>query len=321
VATHQGREELLTAIFNGIPRETEPDHQQVVMKLAVVGKRNSGKSTFINTLAQTDRMIVSEVPGTTRDSVDVHFEHQGQSVIAIDTAGVRRGKSLSDPVEFYSFARAQRSIRRADVVLHLMDASIPMSKVDKQLNGYVLEQHKPCIFVVNKWDLIKDKTTTGEFNDYLNAEFPDLSYAPRVFITASTGQNVHGLIDVASSLHKQACQRVGTGELNRLVDAAIATQSPPFRKGKRFKIFYTTQVAVCPPTLVFFCNDPKLVEPSWQRFLINFLRDHVAYAEVPIHVYFRPREKGARPAPVGTPEAAPPDDFVDEPTEDQVEET
>ena len=290
VVNNRGREDLLESVFNNIPTETEPDHGEVTMKFCVVGKRNSGKSTFINTLAQTERMIVSEVPGTTRDSVDVHFEHNDRTLIAIDTAGVRRSKSMSESVDFYGYTRAQRSIRRADVVFHMMDASLPMSKVDKQLNNYIIDQAKPCIFVINKWDLVKDQTSTEEFNDYLNAEFPDLTYAPRVFITANEGKNVHGLIDVAQSLFNQAKERVTTGELNRLMEAAIAKQNPPMRRNRRMKVFYTTQVAIQPPTLVCFCNDPKLVESSWQRFIINFLRDYVPFDEIPIKMHFRSRE-------------------------------
>jgi GTP-binding protein len=286
-----GKDELLETLFAQVPVEREPDFRDVEMKLAVVGKRNSGKSTFINTLSQTDRMIVSEVAGTTRDSVDVHFHHDGRTFLAIDTAGVRRSKSMADSVEFYSYARAQRSIRRADVVFHLMDASLPVSKVDKQLSAYIIEQAKPCVFVINKWDLVKDQTTTEEFNDYLNTEFSELTFAPRVFITAQTGKNMHGLIDVAISLFKQGASRVTTGELNRLVEGAINTQQPPFRRNRRLKIFYTTQVAVMPPTLVFFCNDPKLVDESWQRFLMSYIRDSVPYHEIPIKTFLRSREQ------------------------------
>lgn len=295
VTANRERDELLRAVFDRTPVETEGDDRSVALKLAVVGKRNAGKSTFINALAQSERMIVSEVPGTTRDSVDVRFEHNGRVMLAIDTAGVRKKKSLADSIEFYGFARAQRSIRRADVVFHLIDASVPLSSVDKQLSNYVLSQHKPCVFVVNKWDLVKTRTSTEAFNEYLNAEYPDLSFAPRVFITAKTGKNVHPLVDVAQSLYKQATARVTTGELNRIVAAATAAQPPPMRQNRRLKIFYAAQVAVRPPTIVLFCNEPKLVDQSWRRYLVNFLRDHTPYEEVPIQIHFRPRQKQPRP--------------------------
>src|SRR5262249_14407125 len=167
----------------------------VTLKLAIVGRRNTGKSTFINSLAQAERMIVSEVPGTTRDSVDVRFERDGKVFVAIDTAGVRRKGSVSSDIEFYSMARAERSIRRADVVLLFHDAKATISKVDKQLAGYVLEHHKPAIFVVNKWDLLAPMPT-GRYADYLQANFPNLSHVPIAFITAKSGKNVQAVLNL-----------------------------------------------------------------------------------------------------------------------------
>ena len=158
------------------------------MKLAIVGRRNTGKSTFINSLAQAERMIVSEVAGTTRDSVDVRFERDGKSFLAIDTAGVRRKKSLASDVEFYSLTRAQRSIRRADVVLLFFDPRLRVSKVDKQLTEYIHELHKPAIFVINKWDLMKDSMETGRYAEYMTAMFPMAEYTPMAFITARRGR-------------------------------------------------------------------------------------------------------------------------------------
>src|SRR5262249_7665588 len=149
-----------------------------VLKLAIVGRRNAGKSTFVNSLAQAERVIVSEVPGTTRDSVDVRFERDGKVYLAIDTAGVRKKKSLANDIEWYSMARAERSIRRADVVLHFHDPRYRVSKVDKQLVGYILENYKPAIFVVNKWDLLKSELTTGDFADYLQRVYPGLHFVP-----------------------------------------------------------------------------------------------------------------------------------------------
>src|SRR5438270_11282018 len=188
---NRGREELLDLLYERLPEQDETEENPgVAMKLAIVGRRNTGKSTFINSLAQSERMIVSEVPGTTRDSVDVRFERDGRTFIAIDTAGVRRKKSLGSDIEFYSLHRAERSVRRADVVLLFFDAKQTVSKVDKQLAEYVLEHHKPAIFVINKWDLMAPMPT-GKFAQYVRATFPSLDFVPVAFIPATSGKNVY----------------------------------------------------------------------------------------------------------------------------------
>jgi GTP-binding protein len=262
----------------------------VVMKLAIVGRRNTGKSTFINSLARAERMIVSEVPGTTRDSVDVHFERDGQRFIAIDTAGVRRKGSIQSSVEFYSLARAERSIRRADVVLLFLDPKQHVSKVDKQLASYILEQHKPAIFVVNKWDLMRPMAT-GEWGQYIRATFPSLEFVPIAFITAKNGKNVQTVLNLAQHLHKQAGARVSTGELNRVLNWALEQQSPPLRQNRRPKVFYATQVAVHPPTLVLFTNGPELFDNTYLRYLETTFRDHLPFHDVPMKLYLRNKRR------------------------------
>ena len=230
---NRGKDKLLGIIAKRLPEiGSDETPKEAVLKLAVVGRRNTGKSTFINCLAESERMIVSEVPGTTRDSVDVRFERDGQAFIAIDTAGVRKQRSLANDVEFYSLARAERSIRRADVVLLLFDAKLRVSRVDKQLAEYILEQHKPAIFVLNKWDLMRP-LPTGKMADYLRATFPSLDFVPLAFITAKSGKNVQTLLNLAQNLHKQASRRVSTGDLNRVLRArnggksAAAAPEPP----------------------------------------------------------------------------------------------
>jgi len=262
----------------------------VAMKLAIVGRRNTGKSTFINSLAQAERMIVSEVPGTTRDSVDVRFERDGQSFIAIDTAGVRRKRSIQSNVEFYSLARAERSIRRADVVLLFLDPKQRVSKVDKQLASYILEQHKPAMFVVNKWDLMRPMAT-GEWGQYIRATFPSLEFVAIAFITAKNGKNVQTVLNLAQHLHKQAAARVSTGELNRVLNWAMEQQSPPLRQNRRPKIFYVTQVAVHPPTLVLFTNGPELFDNTYVRYLETTFRDHLPFHDVPMKLYLRNKRR------------------------------
>jgi len=197
-------------------------------------------------------VIVSEVPGTTRDSIDVRFERDGKTFVAIDTAGVRKKKSISSDLEFYSLARAERSIRRADVVLMFLDPRLRISKVDKTLTEYILDQHKPAVFVVNKWDLMKESMPTERFATYVQATFPMLDFVPVAFITAKMGKNVFKLLNLAQNLHKQAGARVGTGDLNRVVRAALDAQPPPLRQNRRPKVYYATQVATNPPTIVLF---------------------------------------------------------------------
>lgn len=289
---NRGKDELLRAIARNLPAEG-PDEEvkKVAIKLAIVGRRNTGKSTFINQLAQSERVIVSEIPGTTRDSVDVRFERDGQTLIAIDTAGVRRKRSVKGDIEFYSMARAERSIRRADVVLLFFDAAKKVSMVDKKLVEYILEEHKPVIFVINKWDLLKDNLPTGTFVDYLKKVFPMLDYVPFAFITAKTGKNVQAVVNLAQSLFKQTAERVGTSAINKVLRQALADMAPPLRMNRRPKIYYGTQVATHPPTIVLFTNNPDLLSKTYQRYLLKTFRDHLPFNDVPIKLYLRARHQ------------------------------
>jgi GTP-binding protein len=296
VSAHQkrGKQELLDVILLSLPApESIAPTPEVTMKLAIVGRRNTGKSTFINSLAKSERMIVSEVPGTTRDSVDVRFERDGKVFIAIDTAGVRRRKSIGSNVEFYSLARAERSIRRADVVLLFLDAAARISKVDKRLAEYVLQQHKPAIFAVNKWDLLAPMPTS-KFGDYLRKVFPSLDYVPIAFLTAKEGKNVYTVLNLAQNLFKQASARVTTGDLNRVLRHALGRQAPPMRQNRRPKIQYATQVATLPPTIVLFTNGPGLFDETYERFLIKMFRDNLPFRDVPIKLYLRHKHRDER---------------------------
>jgi GTP-binding protein len=260
------------------------------MHLAIVGRRNVGKSTFINALAQQERVITSEVPGTTRDAVDVRFERDGQTFVAIDTAGVRKKSKLADDIEFYSMQRAELSIRRADVVLLMLDATDDVGHVDKRLGSYVAEQFKPCILVINKWDLAKDHATTADYGEYLLKTMPGLDYAPVAFSTATESKNVQSVIDLAMALFKQSRIRVTTGQLNAAIEHAMGENTPKAKRGTgNVKILYATQVGTCPPTLVFFVNDKQNVSPGFERFLLNRLRETLPFEEVPIRMLFRGR--------------------------------
>jgi GTP-binding protein len=291
----RGRNELFDAIHEKLPDlSAELPPAEVRLKLAIVGRRNTGKSTFINSLAKQERMIVSEVAGTTRDSVDVYFESDGLRFMAIDTAGVRRKKSLASDVEFYSLARAERSIRRADVVLLFLDAQAKISKVDKKLAEYILEEYKPAIFVVNKWDLLAP-LPTGEYATYLRKTFPSLEHLPIAFITAKEGRNVHALLNLAQTLHKQSSKRIGTGDLNRVLRETLEANPPPMRFNRRPKVNYATQVATNPPTIVLFTNGPELFDESYRRYLIKAFRDHFDFAEIAIKLYIRRKTRGDAP--------------------------
>lgn len=289
---NRGREDLLGLIADRLPEGTEAvDEPQ--MKVAIVGRRNVGKSTFVNTLAKAERMIVSEVAGTTRDSVDVHFEIDGQRLTAIDTPGLRKRKSVRTDLEFYSTHRAQRSIRRADLVLMFFDATETASKVDKQLVGYVIDNHKPCIFVINKWDQLRDVVPTERWVRYLRGQFPTLAYAPIAFITGQTGKNVKALLNHATMLFKQSRQRVSTGVLNRVVRTAVDAHPPPMHQNRRPKIYYATQVATEPPTVVLMCSDPKAIGRDYQRYLLGVFRDHLPFGEVPIKLFLERHHRKA----------------------------
>ncbi|MBS3734397.1 MAG: ribosome biogenesis GTPase Der [Phycisphaerae bacterium] len=284
-----GADDLLDAIRSHLGDAGErPD--EAVMKLAVVGKRNAGKSTLINALAGGPRVIVSETPGTTRDSVDVTVESDDQRITLIDTAGVRKKKKLAGDVEFYSYSRAMQSIRRADVVALMIDAAVPVSQVDKKLAAEIAKQERPVAFVVNKWDLAGQSATGEDYAEYLAKTFPSLSFAPVSLTQADAGVNVRETIHLTRQLYDQARTRVGTGRLNAALEDILAQRGPSHKRGTRPpKLYYAAQVATAPPTIVCFVNDVRSFDEGYRRFLLNQLREHLPFAEVPIRLLFRPR--------------------------------
>jgi GTP-binding protein len=288
---NRNRQLLLDMILERLPDTEATSVEEPVMKVAIVGRRNVGKSTFVNTLAHADRMIVSEVPGTTRDSVDVRFQLDGKEFVAIDTPGLRKTKSVRTNVDFYGTHRAKRSIRRADVVLVFFDASQRISKVDKQLCSYVAENYKPCVFVVNKWDLLHKQMPTERWVTYLRDNFQTMWHVPIAFVTASTGKNVKALMNHAQMLFKQSLARISTGQLNRLVGQAVQQHAPPLYQNQRPKIYYATQVGTQPPTIVLVCNEPRAFSPDYRRYLLGTMRDHLSFGEVPIKLYLKRRSR------------------------------
>lgn len=294
-----GREELRDLIADRVRDVATEVPGDPVMKIALVGKRNSGKSTFVNAIAGEPRVIVSEIPGTTRDSIDVRFEKDGRTLLAIDTAGVRKKNKIADDIEFYAYMRAVESIRRADVVLLLIDSTVPVGQVDKRLAGLLVEQHKPCVLVVNKWDLAKGRASTDDYGEYLTKLLPQLDFAPISFTSAETGRNIGSTIDLVASLYKQAQTRVGTGRLNAALENALSQNAPPTKRGKkRPKFYYATQIATKPPTIVVFVNSASCVTDGYRRFLMNRFRELLPFEEVPIRLIFRGRRASA-PTPAG----------------------
>lgn len=291
----RNKKQLLRLIDERLPWEQNQKPKESVMKVAVVGRPNTGKSTFINTLARAERMIVSERPGTTRDSVDVHFELDGLPFTAIDTAGVKRKAKIRDDLDFYSVHRAERSIRRADVVLLFLDPTQGITRLDKQLAGYISQEHKPCVFVVNKWDLMigggrdESQPNMARFAHVVQHAFRNMNYMPLAFITAKTGKNVKALLNLSQALFKQANRRVGTGALNRVLREAVAAHPPAMRENRAPRIYYATQVGTAPPTIVLFVNSTRLFDPTYQRYLLNVFREKLPFHDVPIKLYMRTR--------------------------------
>ena len=306
-------DQVIEAIGKNVDLSNAPTEvPEPELLVAIVGKRNAGKSTLVNAIAELyegrgDRVIVSEIPGTTRDSVDVRFEKEGKTLVVIDTAGVRKKRHMvTNDIEFYSFHRAQRSIRRADVVLMLIDATEPVSEPDKKLAAYIVEQHKPVVLVINKWDLAKSvlqeqaREQGGKFDDhgimeeyrkYLDEELKHLDYAPIAFTTARDGKNIQAVLDLAQHLYKQASTRVPTHKLNTTVRELLEQRRPSTPSGRKARVYYVTQTDVAPPTIVLFVNNPAYINETYQRFMINRFREMLPFPEVPIKLVVRQRER------------------------------
>lgn len=282
--------ELVEAILEQLPHGGfELARPNPALKLAVVGRRNAGKSTFVNVLAREERMIVSEVPGTTRDAVDVLLERDGEALVVIDTAGVRKKSSFEDAIDFFSDSRSYRAVRRADVVLMLFDASMPLSGLEKRLARYAVDHHKPLILGANKWDLCEGRMSLAELDAYVNAQLPGISYAPMIALSAGRNWHVEEAFQLARDLFLQSALRVGTGELNRVMRRALEARAPNSR-GHRVRIHYATQAERIPPTFVVFVNDKRLISKDYLRYLENRIRDELPFKEVPVHIVLRDRK-------------------------------
>ncbi|MCU0727313.1 MAG: ribosome biogenesis GTPase Der [Planctomycetes bacterium] len=280
---------LLDAIVSGLPVRTVPEETESGPRVAIIGRRNSGKSTFLNAVVGQERVIVSEQPGTTRDSVDVRVRVEDRVLTLIDTAGVQRRSSAAGSLDYLAQHRTERSMRRAQAVLLLIDATEEVGELDKKAADYSLEHGKPTVLVVNKWDLAGDRATTSQYERYLRERLPMLNFSPIVFASAKTGEQVLSCLRLVDDLLRQSRERVGTGELNRVLREALETRSPR-TKSKVAKLFYASQVGVEPPAFVLFVNDPDLFDPAYRRFLESRLRHAFPFPEVPIHLRLRGRK-------------------------------
>jgi GTP-binding protein len=287
-----GMGELLDAVYEHFPEDLNDDEDDDVIKVAVVGKPNAGKSSLINAILGEERVIVSNIPGTTRDAIDTRVENDGQKYMFIDTAGIRKRKKINENIEKYSTIRSWTAIERADVCLIMIDAEDGVTEQDTKIAGYAHEQGKASIIVINKWDLVKKETgTLEEYRKTVHESLGFMTYAPVLFISAKTGQRVNKIYELIKYVAGQAAFRISTGMLNDLVNEAVAMVQPPSDKGKRLKIFYMTQIDVKPPTFVIFVNEIELFHYSYERYLENQLRKNFGFEGTPIKFIHRQREK------------------------------
>ena len=261
------------------------------LKLAIVGKRNAGKSSLVNALAGEDRVIVSEIAGTTRDAIDVQFAIQDKTFTAIDTAGLRKQKSFADDVEYYAYRRMLQSIRRSDIALLLIDATDRVSQVDRKLSQELQRQFKPTVIVVTKWDLIDESITPEDYLDYLTKNLKGLDYAPIVFISSTENQGIEDAIAMAFNLKEQAEHRVATSKLNSLIKSILKDRGPSSKLGTVAKLLYVSQIGTKPPTIAIVVNNPSLFEGHYERYLMNRLREELPFSEIPIRILFTKRQR------------------------------
>ena len=286
-----GLGDMLDAVCAHFPEGAENAEDEDVIKVALIGKPNVGKSSLINRILGEDRLIVSNIPGTTRDAIDTPFELDGQKYVLIDTAGMRRKSKIKEDIEKYSIIRAVEAVERCDVAVLVIDAQEGITDQDAKIAGIAHERGKAAIIAVNKWDAIeKDDKTMNKFLKDIATDLAYMSYAPRVFISALTGQRVIKMLDTVKEVYANNCLRVSTGVLNDVLVEAMAMQQPPAEKGRQLKIYYMTQVGVKPPTFVIFVNDRELMHFSYRRYIENQLRQNFGFKGTPIH--FVVRQKG-----------------------------
>lgn len=286
-----GLGDLLDEVVALFPKDIGEGTDENIIRVAIVGKPNSGKSSLVNRILGEERVIVSPIPGTTRDAIDSPFEHEGQKYVFIDTAGLRRKSKIRENIERYSIVRTISAIERCDVCILLVDALENISDQDTKIAGIAHERGKASIIAVNKWDAVeKDTHTMRKFETKLASELAYMPYAPKLFISALSGQRVHKLFDTIKAVSENAALRISTGMLNEVLAEATAVVQPPADRGKALRIYYITQASVKPPTFIMFVNDPKLMHYSYKRYIENQVREAFGFAGTPIHFILRKRE-------------------------------
>lgn len=284
--------DLLDEVTKLFPEEADTSEDDDEIKVAVIGKPNAGKSSLINRILGEDRVIVSNVAGTTRDAIDSHYEHDGDKFLFIDTAGMRKRGKIDEAVERYSVVRSLAAVDRSDVCVIMIDASEGITEQDTKIAGYAHEQGKACIFAVNKWDIIKkDDKTMRAFADRVREAFAFMSYASIVFISAKTGQRVDKLLDEIKAVNEQHKRRITTGMLNDVINEATAKQQPPSDKGRRLRLYYGTQASTAPPTFILFANSKELFHYSYLRYIENQIRDNFGFNGTPINFIIREKNE------------------------------
>ncbi len=285
--------DLLDEVIKNFPDNEGETADDDEIKIAVIGRPNVGKSSLVNKLLGEERVIVSDIAGTTRDAIDTHFFKDGTKFTLIDTAGMRRKSKVEDAVEYYSVMRSLRAIDRADVVLMLIDAPAGITEQDKKIAGYAHDSGKGCVIIVNKWDIFPNKhdRSTNRFTDELRAEIGFLQYAPVLYLSALTGQRVDRVTELVKFVVEQQTMRIQTSVLNELIRDAVAVNPPPTKKGKQLKILFMTQADICPPRFVIFVNDPELMHFSYLRFIENKLRDTYGFEGTPLKFVIRKRNE------------------------------
>ena len=293
-----GTGDLLDACVSALADWEDNEPEDSGIRIAVIGKPNAGKSSIVNRFLGENRMIVSDIAGTTRDAVDTRLVNQHGTFTFIDTAGIRRAARIGDQVEKYSVLRAHMAVERADVCLLLIDASVGITEQDEKIAGIAHEAGKATIIVVNKWDtVVKDNSTVKEFTDKIRTALAYMPYAPILFVSAKTGQRVDNLYDMIQSVYDQAHLRVTTGALNDVLGEAMMRVQPPTDKGRRLKIYYMTQSAVAPPTFVLFCNSAELFHFSYQRYIENCLRETYGFSGTPIRLLIKQKGEDGNISP------------------------